>query len=80
MRGHEETKKYKYEGYRTQSFWKNIKLVLTSIFKFDTLVLFGFIVGKVAYVGMIESGFQVFAINYSGYHLQYYDEIILHYR
>jgi hypothetical protein len=44
IRGHEATRKYKYEGYRTGRFWRQIYLMVTSIFKVDTLVLFGFIV------------------------------------
>jgi hypothetical protein len=41
--------------------------MIRSLFKIDTLILFGFIFGKATYIGVIESSYQLFIINFVDY-------------
>lgn len=47
--------------------------MITSLFKLDTLILFGFIVCSATYTSVIESSFQLFIINYAGTHSMQYN-------
>jgi hypothetical protein len=58
---------HKYPGYGQQKLVKQTLATFLQCFSIEGLMIFPFAFMKAAYLGIIETGFQVFVFNVSGY-------------